>query len=297
MSKATETDRKAREAIVDLLAYCAVFSLSLNEDQIVWYLPVKANIVGVKTHIAVLIKRGKIYRLPDKTYGVKKGIYNRSKASQVIIATNLKRALRFSRLFRLLPFVKAVVLSSDSILQLDNPDVNLQYIFVTLPGRIYITKGVLYYFLGGIGKRRNSKNQHKSVYLNMFYTTSGVRFSDKMGACSIDQVLWFILAQPLYGEKVWFSLLQKDTLVYASLPNYPWRHAGTQIYTTMSRYIDKLDNQGYRRHLRHVADQPEFHGTQALLRVRPDTLIARPNHKLQIKTSELYYKEIRSKIK
>lgn len=297
MSKATETNKQLSQSILDLLSYCAVFKLGLSDQQILWYLPVKASLVGVRSHLAKLQKRGKIKKLSNDSYGIKSISYpSNSKKSQDIIKTNLKRAHRWAKVFARLPFVKAVVLSSDTVVDLHNPGLNLQFIFITLPSRIYITKGSLYQLLKVTGKRRNSTNTQDSVYLNMFYTTAGLRFVDSMGQNPTEQILWFTLAQPLYGTKDWNNLLQKDSFLHKNLPNFAWQYKAGKILTTHSRQLDYLDNVGYKKHLRHVADQPEFHGEEALLRVRPDALIARPNHKIRLKQIDQEYTDIRSKL-
>jgi hypothetical protein len=296
MINAKETDKRLREAIIDILCYSAVFDTALSDEEILWYIPVKASQVGVRSHLEKLLKRGKIKRLKNKKYGLVSISYKSQAVRQKQVAQRLEKAQKWSRLFRFLPFVKSILVSSDDLFYTKKPSSNSHYIFITLPNRIYITKACLYYALELIGKRRNTKNQKDSIFLDNFYTTAGLKFEGKMGNSSQAQVMWFMLAQPVYGKDVWLNILKNNPLIYKSLPNYPWKHQNTKILTGFSRRLDSLDNLGYRRHLRHIADKPSLQSKTALLRIRPDTLIARPSHSQKLDEIKSRYSQIRSAI-
>ncbi len=296
MIKAKDTDRNLREAILDLLAYCAIFKLALTDEEILWYIPVKANSVGVRSHLRKLQKRGKIKQLKSGKFGIKNIKYPSQKTTDAHLTLQTKKAKRWSYLFRLIPSVKAVVISSDDLVESGNPSTNAHYIFITLPNRIYIAKGALYYLLGTLRKRRSATNDEDSVYLDTFYTTAGLRFVESMGIDELGQTLWFILSQPVYGKQVWQEAIRNNPFLYKRLPNYPWQHHKSKIFSSFSQRLDKLDNIGYRKHLRHIADQPEFQDKKALLRIRPDTLIARPSHNVKMSKIKSRYKEIRSNL-
>ena len=294
MIKAKDTDRHLREAILNLLAYCAVFQLALSDEEILWYIPVKASSVGVRSHLRKLQKRGKIKQLKGGKFGIKSIKYPSQFTRQQNIDQQMKKAKHWSYLFRLLPSVKAVIVSSDDLVRSTDSHSNAHYIFITLPNRIYITKGSLYYLLGLMRKRRNASNNEDCLYLDTFYTTAGLRFVENMGTDELSQTLWFILAQPVYGKQTWDLLIKNNPSLYKRLPNYPWQHHKSKIFSSFSQRLDKLDNSGYRKHLRHIADQSEFQDKKALLRIRPDALIARPSHNDKLAKIKSNYKDIYS---
>ena len=295
MNKANNTDKRLRQSILDVLAYGAVRKKSLTDQEILTFMPVKASIVGVRSHLVKLKDRGKIQQLKNGTYGLKKITYPKKVVSEHE-AEFVKRARFWSRIFRLLPFVHAIVLVQPTVAELKNavPDVNL--IFITSPNRIYVTKGVLYHLLNLFGLRRGSGTKDGCFYLNQFYTTRGVRFVNDIAKPELLRSMWFATGRPLYGKDTWEDLLRKDPFLHKNLPNYSWKPYKIRIVSPFSRLLDGLDDSGYRRHLQHVARQPEYRQTGALLRIRPDALIQLPRQGQQMTELEKEYSEIRKTV-
>jgi len=294
MISAKQTDQRLREAILDILSYCAVFQTPLSDRQILWYIAVKASQAGVSVHLAKLLRAGKIQQFKNKKYGLKNVSYSSHQARTKLASQRIQKAKKWSRLFRLLPFVKVVLVSYDDLYYSKKPSSNSRYVFITLPSRIYITKASLYYILEIMGKRRSTKNPKDSIFLDNFYTTAGLRFEDKMSLSTQGQVMWFVLSEPVYGEDIWQDILKNNPLIYKNLPNFPWKQRNTKILTGFSRGLDSLDTMGYRRHLRHISQKANLQSKDALLRIRPDTLIARPSHSKNLQEIKSSYSKIRS---
>ena len=149
MTKAEETNRQLREAILDLLSFCAVYKISLSAQEILLFLPVKASLVGVKSHLNMLIKRGKLRQFKHSRYGIKKVDYSK-KAKTLSFEAN-KPTKRFVKLLRVVPFVKSIVLSSDVLLS-NKGEKEQSLIIITTPNRIYSTKDIVARLQKSLGK-------------------------------------------------------------------------------------------------------------------------------------------------
>lgn len=286
MSRAEETNRRLRESILDLLSLGALYGIGLSAEQIFAFIPQKASLVGVKTHLNLLIKRGKIKQFKNQHYGIKKTSYpTHTKSLQPIPSRSVQR---LSKLLSVIPFVKAVVLSSDTVLGTEKPSL----IVVTTPNRIYITKDIL-------SKIQKTLGQNKpigDIDCNIFYTTAGIRFSSLMAQTDLHTTLWFICANPIYGKKTWYGLLKNDKLIHGNLVNYAWPRQDVRIQTSTNKQLDNFDNKRYRHYLKQMSQIKDFQRSSSLLRVRPDVFIARKLHNDKIKNDNLLYKQIRDKL-
>lgn len=85
-------------------------------------------------------------------------------------------------------------------------------------------------------------------------------------------VNWLITAVPVYGAPLWYDVLRSSDHLSSRLPNYSWPKAPSRIYGLGWSWIDKLDEIGYKRHLKHTASQAKSHHPDAFIRVRPDII-------------------------
>jgi len=239
--------------------------------------------VGVRSHLRTLIKRGKIKQFKDNKYGIKKATYkHQSSDTQKPLSKSIKQQLR---ILRILPFVKTVATASNSP----------QLIVVTSPNRVYLTKTLLDFTIKLLNKKL-AYEEMKNNFQPIFYTTAGIRFTESMGYDEISRVLWFILAQPLYKQSLWHKLLKNNTYLYTHLPNLAWRPSDGKIVTSMSKLLDDYDNRQYRNYLREMASITEYQTQSALLRIRPDIFIAITSHHQDLDGMKKTYLEVRAKI-
>ena len=122
--------------------------------------------------------------------------------------------------------------------------------------------------------------------LPMFFTTSGFNFVDQIGFDQLSRVQWFVYCKPVYGDLAWEAMLKKNSFIHKNLPNYEWKKQDARYITSFSQILDNYDNKKYRQWLRKMAKDNNYKSDSALLRVRPDTFIARVNHFTQIKATQ-----------
>lgn len=281
MNKPSETDRRLRNSILDILCYYSVFKVALTDQQILSLLSTRASMVGVRSHLRMLQKRGKITQLKSNLYSIKKlkyppqsGIGNH----QQKVVAELKKNIR---LIKLLPFIKSIAITSDSLL--DKKANKLpRLVIVCSPNRIYVVMSILF----GISRLLDTLHIKNKRYfidpLPMFFTTAGFSFVDQIGYDELSRVQWFGYSKPIYGELVWDATLRKNGFISKSLPNFTWKKQETKYITSYSQILDSYDNKKYRQWLRKMAKNDDYKKETALLRVRPDTFIAREGHFTQL---------------
>lgn len=282
MIKASDTDKRLRNSILDILSYMAKYKIALSDSEILHLLPVKASSVGVNSHLRILLSDGKIKKLRDNRYGLAKLKYPKRhrlalEPKDIILSKRTKRVVRWARL---IPFIQSVVILSDDIL-LHHPSAQAEprLIFVTLPGRIYLAKDIIrrlfYKSLSEKSDLQSQQNEYANSCRDIYYSTAGIRFSEKMGSSDQERVLWFALAQPVYGQNTWQTVLQNNAYIFNHLPNYLWGNRQNKINVGMSRWLDRVDNTLYRNYLKETAALGKYKDPQSLLRIRPDVFIAK----------------------
>lgn len=128
----------------------------------------------------------------------------------------------------------------------------------------------------------------------MFFTTAGFNFIDELGFDDLSRVQWLGYSDAIYGEGVWNAMLKNNSYIYAGLPNFDWKHQEAKYITSYSQILDSYDNKKYRQWLRKMAENSNFKNESALLRVRPDTFIAREYHYSNIEKVKISYVKNRS---
>jgi predicted nucleotidyltransferase len=265
-------ENEIKEAALDVLAYFAVMGLRVDFDDLYAYLPIKASHLAVKKQLKNLIKRGRVKLVKDK-YGLAKVKYPRQKPMQDHQQILLKKARRWTNLFRLIPSIKAIAVVNSAAYGNVHKDSDIDLFIITSPNRIFVTKGLLMYVLRIMKQLEDSQNSAGRFSLGMFLTTKGVKLDkDIMKTNDPDLVFRMITCKPTYGGAVWYSLLKNDPYLQAKLPNYVWPKMPVRIYGSGLKQLDRLDDIAYRKHLKHTASQAKTHHPDAFIRVRPDII-------------------------
>jgi len=281
MSKPNETDRRLRNSILDILCYYSVFKVALTDQQILSLLGAKASMVGVRSHLRMLQKRGKITQDKNNLYIIKKLKYT----SQSSIARDQQKLISALKkniwLIKLLPFIKSIAVTSDSLL--DKKANRLpRLVIVCSPNRIYMVISILSGYDRLLNALRIKNNRYFIDPMPMFFTTAGFSFVDQIGYNELSRVQWFGYSKPIYGELVWDAILRKNSFISKGLPNFLWKRQDSKYVTSYSKILDNYDNKKYRQWLRKMAQNSEYKKETALLRVRPDAFIARESHFIQL---------------
>lgn len=284
-------EKTLRDAIVDLLAYFAVFGLPLTERDIYLYLPVKTTPVAVKVHLERLMQRGKLQKLKDR-YGLRKVDYNQLEVFASRQQELLKKAKAWAKLFSLPPFIKSVVLVSSVAYGCPNETSDIDLVVVTSPNRIYLSKAYLYAFFRNFDIN-SSREKTNRLGISALLTTNGARFERDVYGLDVQRLPWLLSARPLYGHSVWHSLLKHNEFVRANAPNYVWDKTDPKFSYSSISTLDKLDTYGYKRYLRNVAKNPLYHKPEAFVRVRPDIIVINAHHGPYLQTKQASYEQIR----
>ncbi len=294
-------EQRLRDAILDLLAYFAFFGLPCNEQQIFQLLPVKTNPVAVHVHVQKLLKRGKIIALPKQTYGLKDITYINVLACQKDQALLLKRAKLVTALLRPLPFIKSVAIMSSipyGYCRVARSDIDL--VFVTSPNRVFISSYLVVRLINLLGINTLSKDMVLTkpgrIDQNAYITTNGAKFDKDLAKFDKHHQIWLALAQPLYGHDYWYQIVDKSPFVRQGLPNFQPPRYSHKIPRNGLSLLNRVDNYGYRRYLRHVANNPLMHTPDAFVRVRPDIIRARTVDNLWVREATRRIAEIRQAI-
>lgn len=272
LARAEQKEKAVREAVLNLLAYYAIWGVRLDFPTLYSYLQVKAGELMVKKQLESLVKQGKV-TMVDGRYGLKKQRYPSSDERNLHQQKLLKKAKRWGRVIGALPFVKSVsVINSVAIGNVhDESDIDL--FVITSPNRIFLSKGILMY---GLKLFRQLEDQYKSAgrfSLGMFITTKGAKMDKDMMKVNEPHLIYYIIsAVPVYGEEVWYEIIRRDSYIDERLPNYIWPKHDNRIYGLGWSVLDKLDEIGYKRHLKHTSSQAKTHHPDAFIRVRPDII-------------------------
>jgi predicted nucleotidyltransferase len=265
-------ESEIKEAVLDVLAYFAIMDLRVDFDTLYFYLPVKSSHLAVKKQLNNLIKRGRVKSIEGK-YGLANAKYKKESPMRSHQDRLMQKAQRWSKFFRLIPAVKSVAVVNSVAYGNVHSESDIDLFIITSPNRIFLTKGFLMYFLKTI---KQLEDQHASAgrfSLGMFLTTKGARLDkDMMKVNEPDLVFRMITAKPVYGSDVWYSILKNDAYMNSKLPNYVWPKMPMRIYGSGFKFLDRLDDIAYRKHLKHTASQAKTHHPDAFVRVRPDII-------------------------
>ena len=272
IAQAQLKEKQVSESILDLLAYFAVMNIRLDFDTLYSYLSIKTGHLVVKKQLRSLMRQGKVQCI-DNLFGLKGYKYTSQKISRAHRAILLKKARHWSRLIRLVPAVKSIVVINSVAYGNVHKDSDIDLFIVTSPNRIFLTKGFLMYFLKLIKQLEDQQVSAGRFSLGMFVTTKGVKLEkDMMKVNNPALAPQMITGIPVYGADIWYGILKNDPYLQAHLPNYIWPKTSIRIHGSGIKLLDKLDDIGYRRHLSHTSSQPKTHHPDAFIRVRPDII-------------------------
>lgn len=272
IAQAQLKEKQVSESILDLLAYFAVMNIRLDFDTLYSYLSIKTGHLVVKKQLRSLMRQGKVQCI-DNLFGLKGYKYTSQKIPRAHRAILLKKARHWSRLIRLVPAVKSIVVINSVAYGNVHKDSDIDLFIVTSPNRIFLTKGFLMYFLKLIKQLEDQQVSAGRFSLGMFVTTKGVKLEkDMMKVNNPALAPQMITGIPVYGADIWYGILKNDPYLQAHLPNYIWPKTSIRIHGSGIKLLDKLDDIGYRRHLSHTASQPKTHHPDAFIRVRPDII-------------------------
>lgn len=266
---AITTEKNLRNAIADIISYGAVYSKAYRDSEILQFLPVKASIVGLRNHLNRMVKRGilqtdKAGRFKIKSFNYPKLTIQEKNWHQIVSS-----AKKLTRLLTLFPFIKAVVVLPQS------DERSIRIVVVALPARLHIARLIVEKFFAG-RSLQNSQKRQIEVIDTLYFTTAGLRFLADFGWSDLDRIICLLSAEPVFGRELWNSMLEKNEFIRAGSPNYIWPRSDTKVYASSMRTLDSYEDKAYRAFLRSMASKKQYRHGGALLRIRPDVIIADP---------------------
>lgn len=286
---AITTDKRLKAAILDIVSYGALYGRAYSDLEILHYLPVKASIVGLRDNLNRLLARGVLRQDKSNCYFIKAFPYppqgRQAKEWQQII--NVAR--KHTRVLRSMPFIKSVVVLPQSDVK------SIRIAVVALPARLHLARLLVEKFFAS-RTLQNSQKRQVEVIDTLYFTTAGLRFLEDFGWSNLDRTVCLLNAEPVFGRKVWQTLLEKSTFLRAQSPNYIWPRNHPTVYASSLRTLDSYDDRAYRAFLRSMANKKEYRNGGALLRIRPDVIIADP-YSGRKKLQQQRFEQIRGRLK
>ena len=263
------TEKKLRSAIISVISYGAVYGTAYTDSEILHYIPVKANIVGLRNHLNRLQKRGIISVDKHGRYKLKNNTYPSQRIQQKNWHEIVRSAQKHTRLLRAVPFIKSIVVLPQS------DERSIRIAVIALPARLHLARLLVERFFAG-RTLENSQKKQIEVIDTLYFTTAGLRYLGDFGFCDLDRIVCLLSAEPIFGKKVWRTMLEKNEYIRAQSPNYIWARNDTAVYASSLRTLDSYDDKAYRAFLKAMANKKEYRHGGALLRIRPDVIIADP---------------------
>lgn len=261
-----------REAILDVVAYFAVFKVPVSNERLISLIPVRANHLAIQAVAHDLVAEGELQMAGDG-YGLSSVSYGGIEAMRMRQDLLMSKARRVGRLVGVLPFVKAVCVVNSVAIGNVRDDSGIDLVIMTTPGRIFVTKGLLWKLFTWLRLIETRDEKAGKYSLRLFMTTRGVMFEkDIMYENVPDLVFRLMTITPVYGAQRWYEILRASTYLKAAVPNYIWPTGNRTIDRSGWKWLDRLDDRGYRIHLKHTSRQQKHLKPEAFVRVRPDII-------------------------
>lgn len=267
-----EKESSIRDAILDMVAYFGVFGVPVSFERLNALLSVKASHLAVQSIAQDMVRSGELVMIEDK-YGLASVEYRGIEMKAMRREELMRKARRVGRMIGLLSFIKAVCVINSVAIGNPHKDSDIDLLIVTTPGRVFVAKGLLWKMFHWLRIIETEDHKAGQFSLGMFLTTRGVVFErDIMQQNEPDLVYRLMTVEPVYGARRWYEVLKASPYMKAAVPNYIWPKGGRSIDRAGMKWLDSLDDRGYKIHLRHTSQQKKNLMPAAFVRVRPDII-------------------------
>lgn len=269
---AQDKEQTIREAILDMVAYFGIFGLPVANERLVSLLSVKASHLAVQSIAQDMVQSGELIMVEDK-YGLAGVEYRGLELMAMRREELMAKARRVGRIIGLLPFIKSVCVINSVAIGNVHEDSDIDLLIITTPGRVFVAKGLLWKVFHWLRIIETEEHKAGQFSLGMFLTTRGVVFErDIMHQNEPDLVYRLMTVEPVYGARRWYEVLRASPYMKAAVPNYIWPTGNRTIDRSGWKLLDRLDDRGYRIHLKHTSQQKKNLQPEAFVRVRPDII-------------------------
>lgn len=211
---APPAEPSAEHAVLHTLAYFAVFSYPLTEDEIWAYAPASPTGRagdGVDFLLAArkIFRFGPFFQLQDDPSWVPRRLEQNRRADQF-----LPIARRMARLIGGFPFVRGVFVSGSLSKHCMSADSDIDFFIVTAPERLWLARTLLVFF-----KKIFLFNSHKYFCVNYFVDTEHLDIEEKNRFTATETVTLL----PMYGREEYTAFRQANDWAWQMFPNFPAR--------------------------------------------------------------------------
>jgi hypothetical protein len=213
--KTEETINQVERSILSCLCYFDVFNYPLKIKEIHSFLPetvltLKNLEHTIQSHpLTTLIHHTDgyyflFYRDPD--------IISRRIQAEHLAQRQWVPARRMTKIIKLFPFVRAVMISGDLSKNVATEASDIDYFILTEPGRLWIVRLLLTIF-----KKTVLLNDKKYYCLNFFRSTNYLNFEFSQDYFTATEL---VTLKSLYNNSLFSRLLDNNNWVYSFFPNY-----------------------------------------------------------------------------
>ena len=199
--------------ILNILLYYDIFDYPLTEDEILnnYRLKVEKEF-SCKSILQSLVKKEVVYKFEDyyTLNSTDKNLLKR-KVGNLLSEKCMKKALFFSKLINVFPYVRAIFLSGSLSKNFMNIDSDIDYFIITKPNRIWLTRTLLVLL-----KKIFLLNSYRHFCINYFVDTNNLEIDEK-NIFTATEILTLV---PIYGTKSVKKFFDQNRWVKKNYPNF-----------------------------------------------------------------------------
>ena len=258
--------------ILRLLCYGATIGRAFSQEEIRLYLQTSANPLPIKKAIDTLFSSKKIAQI-GKYYGLANKKYTNPNNSNLDKQYLINKLRQRTLLFRIVTPIKALIVIDDVAFTTASRNDNIDLLIITKPARIYLSKFALNLLLKLFNLLANSKTSTAKFNPKIFLTTGGINFNkDLTNINNPHNIYRLIMAEPIFGADLWYTMLQKQAELGDKFPNIVWPKTSYKMFGKGINFLDKIDEIGYKRYLKKISTRKLAKSDNAFIRIRPDII-------------------------
>lgn len=223
-----------REPILRTLAYFSLWQHPLTLHEIQRYLPVAANLDTLQDELFVLGEESAVREQSGFYHLQSRGSVEARRLGQRRADEARQNVARHVRLVSQFPFVRSICLTGSFAKNVLAPGADIDYLIVTEPGRLWLTRTLLILY-----KKIVLKNSYEFFCLNYFIDTDHLQFGEHNMYTAVEVASML----PAYGIRHYYRCWSANDWLHQVLPNaraLPILPGIEQKDSTVKRIAEKI---------------------------------------------------------